>query len=284
MARPLLVVVVSLALVAFAFLSQGCATSPQPAGMRVWNPLTWFSRVEANAADRAESKLGEARTAEGEARQDLLRIAQRNAHETALALLSAPASRPVEVATESAEATADNLDQALGSLPAETRTAIRAQVSALLSDNAALRAEGETLRATARDIATTASRELTEAARRTTAAEAVSATARADLRSAYDRENALANELRNERFLRWAASVAAVAATLFGWAMRSNFLGLATSAGEIVGTMRAKYGVKDEDVMAIENMIDAPTTPSAQKRIASIAARTLAQLATAKAA
>jgi regulator of replication initiation timing len=267
-----------LALLLIVAFGSGCATSPRDTGVRAWNPLTWFSRSEAAAADRAEARLETARTAEDSARDDILRIAQRDVHQAALSLLSAPPSRPVEVASEAVDHAVANLDQALGSLSADTREAIRRQIAALLSDNATLRAEGETLRTTQRERDAQAARDLTEAARRTARAEAVADTARADLRAAYDRENALANELRAQIWQTWLSRGAAVASILFGLAMRSNFMGLQTAAGEIVGTMRAKYGVKDEDVMTITGLLDSPTSTGTQKQISAIATRVAGEL------
>lgn len=224
----------------------GCATNPRDTGVRVWNPLTWFSRSEATASDRAEAKLATARTVEDSARENLLRVAQRDAHEAALALLSAPPSRPVEIASEAADQAVANLDQALGSLSADTREAIRRQITALLSDNATLRAEGESLRTTQRERDAQAARDLTAAARRTTAAEAVADTARADLRSAYDRENALANELRAQIWQTWLSRGAAAIATLVALAYRANAFGMADGIARGLADLRKKQpGVAD---------------------------------------
>lgn len=217
----------------------GCATAPQT-GVRVWNPLTWFSRAEANVSDRAEKKLDEANADATAAREEVLRAAQRAAHEAALALLSAPPSRPVDVASEAANHAADNLDQALGSLPAETRASIRRQIEALLSDNAALRAEGEKLRATQRDRDADTSARLTAAEKRAEATEAVAASARADLRAAFDRENALANELRSERWQKWCATAASVLATVAALAYRANAFGLADGVARGLADLRRK--------------------------------------------
>lgn len=235
-----------LLLVALCLALAGCASAPRDTGVRIWNPLTWFSRAEANAADSAEAKLGEARAKRADARDDVLRAAQRAAHETSLALLSAPASRPVDVATEAAGHATANLDQALGALPAETLAAIRKQVEALVSDNAALRAEGERLRAAQRASDYETAAKLTAAAKRATDAEAVADAARRDLRQAYDRESALANELRAQQFQTWLARAATVAATLAALAYRANAFGLADGVARGLADLRKKQpGVAD---------------------------------------
>jgi hypothetical protein len=219
-------------------LSSGCATTTGGGGAQWWNPLTWGSAREAQQVDRAEAALMQASAAEGHARTDLLRSAQRAAHEASLALLSAPASRPVEVATEAAQATTASLDQALGALPATTLAAVRAQVAGLLSDNSTLRAEAEAARAAARESDASASRALAEATRRTAAAEAVADTARQDLRDAFARENALANQLRRQQWIAGLSTAATLLASLAALAYRANAFGLADGVARALADLR----------------------------------------------
>lgn len=228
------------ALALLCLLLTGCASAPRDTGVRVWNPLTWFSRAEANAADRAETKLTEARADRTAAREDVLRSAQRAAHEASIALLSAPASRPVEVAGEAANHAAANLDHALGALSAETLAAIRKQVDALVSDNAALRAEGERLRSEQRTRDYDHAAALAAAAKRAAGAEAVAEAARRDLRQAYDRENALANELRQQKWISGLATAASIAATIAAFAYRANAFGLADGVARGLADLRRK--------------------------------------------
>jgi hypothetical protein len=231
----------ALALLLLVALGSGCATTSAPdTGARWWNPLTWGSTRAATAADRAETRLDSARGAETTARTDLLRAAQRSAHEASLALLSAPPSRPVEVATEAAHATTAGLDQALGALDAATLAQVRAQIAALLSDNAALRADGERLRAEQRTRDAQTSRALAEATRRTAAAEAVADTARADLRAAYDRESALANQLRRQQWISGLTTTASVLAGLAALAYRANAFGLADGVARALADLRRR--------------------------------------------
>ena len=236
--RPLLLALLALALA-------GCATGPRPgaqAGAIWWNPLTWMSASEARAADKANAAALEAGRRETAARDEILRAAQRAAHETVLALLSAPTSRATTVASESATHAAANLDQALGALPAETQAAIRRQIEALLSDNAALRAQGEQLRATQRDRDAEASRRLADAESKAAAANAKATAQAAELRAAFDRENALANELRTQRWIAGLSTAASVGLGLLALAYRSNIGGMATAAAGALADLERKHG------------------------------------------
>jgi regulator of replication initiation timing len=261
----------------------GCSTLPSGPGARWWNPLTWGSDREARAADRAEALLQASRSAEEQSRAELLRSAQRNAHGAALALLSAPSSRPVEVATEAAHDATASLDQALGALPAEQVTALRQQIAGLLSENASLRAEAEAARAATRAEDAAESKALLAAQQRTQEAAAAAAAAGAELRAGFARENELANQLRQQRWMSGLAAAAGVLSVAFGFVMRTNFLGLARGAGEAIGTLRAKYGVKDEDVQTLTSLLDAPTSAGTQHRVAKIASDTIRALLAAEA-
>lgn len=223
----------------------GCATGPRPGaqtGAIWWNPLTWMSASEVRSADKANAAAAEATRRAEAARDDILRAAQRAAHEAVLALLSAPASRATSVASESATHAAANLDQALGALPAETQAAIRRQIEALLSDNAALRAQGEQLRATQRDRDAEASRRLADAETKAAAATAKATAQAAELRAAFDRENALANELRTQRWIAGLSTAASVGLGLLALAYRANIGGMATAAAGALADLERKHG------------------------------------------
>ncbi len=192
----------------------GCATG---GSVRLWSPGTWFSAREAAKVDTAAEKQDKAREA-------AIKAAQRATHETAEALAAAPESRPVAVATESNASALGLLDQAAGPMTAAELSAVRKQVAGLLSDNAALRAEAEKARAKLR----TADEKLSE---RLAAADAGLTAAQANLREAFDRENALANQLRNQRALAWiVGGVALIAAA--GWCyLQVTVGGLPTALG-----------------------------------------------------
>lgn len=155
--------------------------------------------------------------AEDVARAAVIKQAQKSSHETQLALLSAPASRPVALATDTNAATVALLDQAGGPLDAGELARIRATIAGLLSENTKIREAAERERAKDQESIGEVSAALAAAVQRSDAAES-------KLRKAFDRENELANELRSQRALMWiAAGAAALCAA--GWVYVRFFLG-----------------------------------------------------------
>lgn len=210
--------------IGLAAILTGCASS---SGVRWYAPATWFSAREATSADKASAKQDAARDA-------AVKAAQRLTHETADALASAPPSRPVEVATEANAGAVALLDQAAGPLTAVELAAVRKQVAGLLSDNAALRAEAEAARAKSRENVAALSERLAKA-------DAAVAAAQRDLRAAFDRENALANELRAQRALAWIAGGMALLCAL-GWVyLRFAVGGLPRAAGLLMRDLRSAH-------------------------------------------
>jgi regulator of replication initiation timing len=141
--------VTALVLTALAFAFTGCSTAPAGSGLLGW----WTARGE-RAAAQAETKVTASESA-------ILQRAQERVQEAVVALLTAPASRPVEVASEATAQASALLAQVNGPLTVAQLASVRQQVEALLSDNAALRAEGERLRAEKRQADATASEQLT---------------------------------------------------------------------------------------------------------------------------
>ena len=202
----------------------GCSTG---SGVKWFAPATWFSAREAGAVDRADAKQDAARTA-------AVKAAQRATHETAEALAVAPASRPVEVATESNASAVGLLDQAAGPLTAADLATIRKQVAGLLSDNAKLRAEAEKARDKTREADAALSEKLAKA-------DAAVLAASGKLREAFDRENALANQLRGQRALAWILGGVAVVAAL-GWCYVQVMLGgMPAALGQAKRMLEAKH-------------------------------------------
>lgn len=177
----------------------GCM-GPGKSGAQPLKPWTWFSHQEASATDRAERKVDAAATAVDTAREDLLKAAQRETHRASLALAEAPESRPVSVASDATTNATAALDQALGPLSAEDSKALRDRVTALLSEVAAVRQAAE--QAQERDTAALmdAGRKLEAAESKLAERERILREKQDELRSAFDRENALANKLRGQRW------------------------------------------------------------------------------------
>lgn len=179
---------------ALATILSGCAAPGSNA--RWWSPGTWFSGSEARRVETLNAQLGDA---VGRAQKE----AQRAAHEVRFALERAAPSRPVEVARESNGAAVAVLDQIAGPLTYGEIESLKRQVDRLLSENEQMRAQGENDRAIRRSEAAEATSSIADLTDRL-------GRANASLKDAFTRENALANELRNARMIRWALIGAAV--------------------------------------------------------------------------
>jgi hypothetical protein len=168
-----------------SLLFAGCAVS----GKHWWNPMTWRSSSEARTADRAESVL-ETR------QQEAIKAAHVEVAKTGEVLLHAPESREVDLARRFNDNAEALLTQGSGALALEEIHKLKQLVANLRSENAQVRAAAEARQGAAEKALATLSAGLAEAQRKL-------GEAQADLRTAFDRENALADQLRNERFVRW---------------------------------------------------------------------------------
>lgn len=210
-------------LIGVAILSAGCASGD---GAKWYAPATWLSHRPADVADRAAK-------VEATAERAAVKAAQRATHETAYALAVAPASRPVEVATSANEVARGLLDQVAGPMSVDETARLRQLVADLLSENAEVRAAAEKQRAT--DAANVA-----EVSQKLARAQSAVDAAAGKLREAFERENALANELRAQRALMWIAGGIAVLCAA-GWVYVRFFLGgLPMAAGKVLRDLRAK--------------------------------------------
>jgi hypothetical protein len=217
----------TLAIPLFLFLT-GCANSGS--GVKWYAPATWFSHAPADKVDKTAALEDKARSA-------VIKRAQVSAHETSLALAAAPDSRPVEVARETSGETVVLLDQAAGSLDAATAQKLRTTIAGLLSERAEIRAEAEKARKKEQEVVASVSAKLAEATSRSQKAEA-------DLRAAFERENALANELRAQRALFWIACGVAILLSA-GWLYVKMTLGGVPSA---IGAAMSELKMKHPDL------------------------------------
>ena len=174
-----------LLLAAVLLLGGGCTTT----GKHWWSPATWLSSRPAEQAARAESKLDAAQ-------DNAVRVARAEVSKAGIALASAPESRPVEVSRRTIANAQALLDQVAGPLTADEAADIRRIVADLLSDHAATRSAAEARQAAAEG-------RLAELSRQLSGAGAALDAANTKLAAAFARENALADELRNERARRW---------------------------------------------------------------------------------
>ena len=211
-------------------LLTGCASGTS--GVKWFAPATWFSGAPATAVDKAEDK-------QDAARRLAIRAAQKSVHETAEALAVAPDSRPVDVATEANASALGLLDQAAGPLTASDLATIRKQVAGLLSDNAKLRAAAEKDRGNIRETYAALSDRLAKA-------DQAVISAGSKLREAFERENALANQLRSQHALMWILGGVAVVAAI-AWGYLQVTLGGLPSA---LGAARRALEIKSPDLAA----------------------------------
>lgn len=208
----------------------GCASGGS--GAKWYAPATWFSHSAANRVDSANREVDKATLA-------VIKEAQKGSHETALALAQAPDSRPVQIATGTNAEVVTLLDQAVGSLDAKTIEKLRTTITGLLSENVKVREEAEKQRKKEQETIVDVSTRLSKANERSDKAEA-------GLRAAFERENALANELRSQRALMWIAiGIALLAAA--GWTYVKVVLGGMPNA---IGLAMKDIKIKHPDVAA----------------------------------
>ena len=234
--------------IAFLLLCSGCASG---GGARWFAPSTWWSHAPAEAADKAEKREDNARVA-------VVKAAQKSTHETALALAAAPASRPVAVASDSNASAVSLLDQAAGPLTAEESARLRATVAGLLSENSAVRAQAEATRKAEQESIADVSAKLARA-------EQASSTAAEKLRAAFERENALANDLRAQRAALWIAGAVALLLAA-GWIYAQVALGgLPRAFAGGLNALRAKGVIPP---IGEPNVFDSFLNRNEQQRIA----------------
>jgi len=202
----------------------GCSTAG--AGRTWYSPGTWFSGSEARKVATVEAKVATAETR-------LLKEAQRTAHETQLALASAPASQPVAVATESSNVTVTALDQLAGPLTVEEVASLTKQVARLLSESAEMRKQGESDRMVRRAELADASTTIHDLNERLVAANV-------NLKTGFERENAVANSYRNLLFGFWALVVFAVLVSAGLIYVKFALGGIPMAMGRGLSALRAK--------------------------------------------
>lgn len=239
--------------VIFILLFSGCATG---SGWKFYAPATWFSHAPAAKVDNAVAKVEKASDA-------VVKAAQKSAHETQMALVTVPASRSTDVAIQSNDTTVALLDQVAGPLSAGDLAKIRATIAGLTSENAELRAKAE--REREQSIAS-----INDVSNRLKTAVSKADYANAKLRDAFEKENALANELRVQRALFWIAGGVAILLGAAWIYVRLTIGGLPTALGRSLNSLRAR----DPQAAAIlTDTLDVHLSPSEQALIRLIAAK-----------
>lgn len=241
------------------FLLVGCSTPGAGSGVTWYNPTTWFS----GSAGRESAKIGAQRDT---AKDKAIEEAKLSAHETDEALKGVPESRSTDVARDSNDTTVQLLDQATGVPSSKQLNEIKEKVRLLTSELATERAEGEKLRKADQDRVDKLSGRLAEL-------ETAKAKADKDLAAAFERENTLANQLRNERWWSWFWRIAIGSAAIIGFAgwvyVRLTLGGLPTALGKSISHLRTSNPAIAEQLTGV---LDVNLSPAEQKMIAMISA------------
>ena len=238
----------------------GCQSAGGGSGVKWYNPGTWFS----GKAGR-ESAAIEAKTDKAE--DKALREAQKAVKATGEALAVAPDSLPVATAKQSNADAQSLLDQLAGPMTAEDAARVREQVRLLTSSLEEERRLGAEMRRESTERVAKISAELAKLAEMKRQNDA-------DLAKAFERENSLANELRNERWWSWfwriTIGVAAVLA-LAGWVyVRLTLGGLPTALGKTLKTARENNPALAE---MLTSTLDVNLSPTEQKLIRILTAK-----------
>jgi hypothetical protein len=192
----------AVALAVVLLLMPGCASPGS--SVRWFAPATWFSHAPAAKADKAHAAEEKALVKVESAEAKTTHAAHLEFAKAWAAASFLPPSRATDLVQRFIPNGLGLLDQ-VRPLTADESADLRQLVRDLMSDTAATVAAAEKKQAAAESESSRLSRELTAAR-----ADAAAASLRADnadgkLRAAFDRENALANDLRAQRALFWIA-------------------------------------------------------------------------------
>lgn len=194
-----------------ALLLTGCATGT---GSKWYAPATWLSGHAASAVVRAEAKAEKAETKADAAADSVVHSANVETAKAGIALAAVPAGRARDAAARF-NANASGLLSQVTPLTAAESAELRQLVADLLSENQHTAADAEARQRAAESELSRLSNELTEANAKVASAHQSLADKNAALRSAFSRENELANELRAQRARFWI--VVGVAVVLLGF-------------------------------------------------------------------
>lgn len=241
-----------------AALLAGCTTA---AGTRrSLNPLDWLFGRKATAVATTEAKQDTAAT-------EIVHAAQLEVLKTGAALAAAreenPQSRPVEVAQRTNGNAAALLAQQDPLSMAEQQAALQT-VRGLLSTEVAAREKAEQAQAAAEGHAAKLSEQLADLRTRLEALRGEAVAEAAD-------NLKLANQLRAATIWKWTSTGGAMLLGVLALAYRYNLGNLQTGVGQALGRFQAKYGTKDDDLLAMQHAIDALTGKAQQNAISTVA-------------
>lgn len=226
-----------------------CSTAPDT-GVRFWNPWTWTTHRPAALADQAKAEAAAEQAKLAAARWSAVSLAHAEFSKSGLMLSFAPPSREVEFSQRFTANGLGLLDQ-IDPLPAAEVADLRRTIADLRSENTVVRAAAEKSQAGSEATLAAQSRALGVAEAVAAAAEKNSQVKDTALRAAFDRENSLANELRNEHMKFWVAIAGVVLLTLLSLYLRAQFGGVGAAFHSVVAMIPA------EKVPQLEQTFDA---------------------------
>lgn len=217
----------------------GCTSSGSNAHW--WSPGTWFSRSEAVAVDKAKVKVEDAKV-KVEGSED------KATHSATIEIFKASLSGQNLPASPSKDITLRFLSDGLGLLQqvsplsaVESSQSLKI-VQGFYSDQVELRKFAESKQQEAEGRLGVVSNELSKTKSDLESANKKFADKDMLLRSAFDRENALANELRNQRAFFWIASGVAILGVLGWFYARFMLGGIPGALGGALARIRAQNG------------------------------------------
>lgn len=208
-------VIFAACLVAFCLCFSGCVIGDKTGGAIWWNPTTWASRAAPAAVDRANDQRDAAAEESEKAKEAVIAAAQLEFAKTGEALSAAPVSRPVQLARRFNGNGLALLAQ-VRPLTAEEGMELRNLVADLLSDNQTIAQNAELRQLKDEAAATKLSRQLEEAGAKLARKDEALTKVNGNLREAYDRENALANQVRNFWFVIGGLALLWIGGTVLG--------------------------------------------------------------------
>lgn len=232
-------------LVVVAVGALGVAVTPKGSGAKWYAPTTWFSRKPANAADKAKAAAVVANAVVDEKTAAVVHAATIEADKTVKGAAQLPASPAAAVVQRTAANTFGLLNQVspLTAVESQDNTAV---LAGLLASEVELRVKAEARQAEIEKKLALTSTELTKAQEAAVKTDAVLAEKQAELRTAFDKENSLANELRASSARHW----------IFGVVIVILMLALLYAKVALGGVGRALHAVDDSTFAKVAGEIN----------------------------
>ncbi len=215
-----------------AFGWAACSTTGGTRNVKFWNPATWFSHHAAAVVDAAKAQEQQAQSDRDQKKEQAIHAAHVEFAKAGVAAPALPAGPEADLVKRFDANGLGLLDQ-VDPLTGEEMSDVRQIVADLLSKDAARVAAAEEKQSAAEGNLTKLSRDYTDLQAKYETTKAELDAANAKLRMGYDRENALANEERNEVFRRWACIVVIILLVLLSLYLRMGLGGVGEAVAEL---------------------------------------------------